>query len=267
VVYNPAVLPTSLGGTEAPGASETLYIALQSSNAFALLDIVGVPIVPQHLWKTVGSSGPCRDTSATTPGSGKGTAPCNIDPSFLAGAGADPVTNNRLIGSSAFVCAPGPYTGPSTPGLGGGCTSSGSGAVTTGTITLQRYGSGLTPANAGYFRDNANYKQYLWADVNGDGQVNAVDISLTSGCVANFGSNPTACNHLDGPSTTLSCTTAGPCIGASSGGDSNGAVSALEKSQVLRWQGTFWNSPFGYSSLTGVLPAPPALQDDGSRYS
>ena len=267
VVYNPAVLPTSLGGTEAPGASETLYIALQSSNAFALLDIVGVPIVPQHLWKTSASSGPCRDTSAATPGSGKGTAPCNVDPNFLAGAGADPVTNNRLIGSSAFVCAPGPYTGPLTPGLGGGCTSSGTGAVTTGTITLQRYGSGLTPANSGYFRGNANYKQYLWADVNGDGQVNAIDISLTSGCQANFGSNPTACNHLDGASTTLTCTSAGPCIGASSGGDSNSAVSALEKSQVLRWQGTFWNSPFSYSSLQGVLPAPPALQDDGSTYS
>src|SRR5207247_8592637 len=86
VVFNPAVLPTSLGGTEAPAASETLYIALQSSNAFALPDLVGLPIVPQHLWKTSASSGPCRDTSAATPGSGKGTAPCNVDPNFLAGA-------------------------------------------------------------------------------------------------------------------------------------------------------------------------------------
>src|SRR5207247_3589885 len=123
-----------------------------------------------------------------------------VNTNCLGGDGENAVTNNLLIVSTACVCAPGPYTGPSTPGLGGGCTSSGTGSVTTGTITLQRYGSGLTPANSGYFRDNANYKQYLWADVNGDGQVNAIDISLTSGCQANFGSNPTACNHLDGAS-------------------------------------------------------------------
>src|SRR5207247_3867552 len=111
------------------------------------------------------------------------------------------------------------------------------------------------------------YKQYLWADVNGDGQVDVTDISLTTSCQEDFTINPTACNHLDGPSTTLSCTNAGPCIGASSGGDSNSAVNAIEKNKVLRWQGTLWNSPFSYSSLQGVLPAPPALQDDGSTYS
>src|SRR5947199_8659021 len=220
VVYNPAVLPTSLGGTEAPGASETLYIALQSSNAFALLDIVGVPIVPQHLWKTSASSGPCRDTSAATPGSGKGTAPCNVDPNFLAGAGADPVTNNRLIGSSAFVCAPGPYTGPSTTGLGGGCTSSGSGAVTTGTITLQRFGSSVTQAGIAYFRDNANYAQWQWADVNGDGTVDQGDLNTVTACEVTF-SGP-ACAHYDAPAATMSCGTAGACIGVNSGGNNDG---------------------------------------------
>jgi len=277
VLYSQTILPTSLGGNGTPGTSETMYITLSQNSPLILDKIAKISIVPQHVWhcKVFASSGPepCYQSgteagsSVTGPCLTKGTPQCSVDPSYLTGPTSDPVANNMLIGSGPFVCAPGPYTGPSTPGLGGGCTSSGTGSVTTGTITLQRYGSGLTPANSGYFRGNANYKQYLWADVNGDGQVNAIDISLTSGCQANFGSNPTACNHLDGASTTLSCTSAGPCIGASSGGDNDGAVTGFEKSQVLRWYNTFWNSPFSYSSLQGVLPAPPALQDDGSTYS
>src|SRR2546425_10377222 len=56
VVYNSTVLPRSLGGLESPGQPENLYIALASANAFATLDFVGVPIVPQHLLATIGAS-------------------------------------------------------------------------------------------------------------------------------------------------------------------------------------------------------------------
>src|SRR2546428_10847232 len=49
VVFDPTVLPTSLGGTEAPGQPENLYVALKSASAFSLLDLTGVPIVPQHI--------------------------------------------------------------------------------------------------------------------------------------------------------------------------------------------------------------------------
>src|SRR5947209_5050354 len=144
VVYDPASLPTSLGGTERPGqqGTEILYVALKALNSFALFDMTNVPIVPQHLWKTVGSSGACRDLSISNPGSGKGTGQCTVDPSFLSGPGADPVVNNMLIGSGPFVCANGSFGSETI--LGGGCTSTGTSAVTTGFINLVRYGSGIT---------------------------------------------------------------------------------------------------------------------------
>ncbi|HTD19676.1 MAG TPA: hypothetical protein VK667_09125, partial [Ktedonobacteraceae bacterium] len=72
VTFDPSVLPTSLGGTESPGQPESLYIALKWANAFALFDIGGVPIVPQHIWKTIGAAGACTDTSISNPGSGRG---------------------------------------------------------------------------------------------------------------------------------------------------------------------------------------------------
>ena len=271
VIYDPAALPTTLGGTEAPGSAMNLYIALGKSNAFALLDITGVPIVPQHLWKTIGSSGPCKDTSMDAPGSGKGSPQCTTDPSFLAGPGADPLssTGAGLIGSGPFVCASGKL-GASGTVLGKGCTSTGSGAVTTGTISLQRFGSGnshVSGFGTGYFRENANFKQFLWADGNGDGGVGIDELSILSGCTRNF-SGSSACTHYDSPSTTLTCTIAGPCIGVSSGGDGDGAITALEKSQVFSWFCTSWTIP------TSDCPLPPsetlplvALQDDGSTYS
>src|SRR3989442_641076 len=162
VVYDPTVLPTSLGGTEAPGQPEKLYVALKSVTAFSLLDLTGVPIVPQHIWATIGASGACKDTSISNPGSGKNTAQCNIEPTYLSGPGADPVANNRLIGSSAFACASGPLGAPGTV-LGGGCTSTGTSAVTTGSITLFRYGHGVSHLSGNYFRNNAKYKKFAWA--------------------------------------------------------------------------------------------------------
>src|SRR5205807_3894121 len=149
VVYDPTVLPASLGGTEAPGQPENLYIALKSASTAttsALLNITSVPIVPQHIWATIGASGACMDTSIFNPGSGKGTSQCTIEPTYLSGPGADPVANNRLIGSGPYVC--GVRNVPSDPSsgfavLGGGCTSTGLDSVTTGYITLFRYGQGV----------------------------------------------------------------------------------------------------------------------------
>ncbi|TMI25713.1 hypothetical protein E6H30_05195 [Candidatus Bathyarchaeota archaeon] len=206
VVYDPAVLPSSLGGVEGPGQSEIFYVALKSANAFALLDIGGVPIVPQHLWKTIGASGPCEDT--TIPGSGKGSPQCTVDPTYLSGPGADPVVNNRLIGSGPYVCASGPYNALGTV-LGGGCTSTGTSAVTTGTITLFRYGQGVSHLSGNYFRNNAKYKEFAWADTSGiPGQVDVFDISAISGCFANPAG--ATCGHYRSPDSTLTCTAAGP---------------------------------------------------------
>jgi hypothetical protein len=264
VVYDPTVLPTSLGGTQAPGQPENLYIALQSANAFALLDITGVPIVPQHVWATIGSSGPCKDTSITTPGSGKGTAACTIEPTFLAGPGADPVANNRLIGSSAFACASGPLGAPGTV-LGGGCTSTGNSAVTSGTITLFRYGQGVSHLAGSYYRSNAKYEEFQWAHTSSGVTGSILDVSAISGCF----SNPAGatCPHYKAPDATLTCTGAGACIGTVSGG--NGAVlTGLQKAEVEQWFGTaFIFGVTAYSSLDGAVPTPLVLYEDGTQYS
>jgi hypothetical protein len=268
VVYDPSVLPTTLGGTENPGLPELLYIALASASAFALLDITRVPIVPQHIWKTIGASGPCKDTSISNPGSGKGTPPCTIEPTYLSGPGADPVANNRLIGSGPFVCGVRNNAADPTSGfavLGGGCTSTGTSTVTTGSITLYRYGSGVSHLSGSYFRNNAKYKEFAWADTTGImGTVDVLDLSAISGCFANPAG--ALCPHYRGPDATITATAAGPNIGAVSGG-TGGALTGLQKAEVVQWFGTSWTSPFAYGGLDGVIPAPPQLQEDGSVYS
>jgi hypothetical protein len=263
VVYDPTVLPTTLGGTEAPGQPENLYIALASANAFALLDITGVPIVPQHIWATIGASGACKDTSISNPGSGKGSAQCTIEPTYLSGPGADPVANNRLIGSSAFACASGPLGAPGTV-LGGGCTSTGTSAVTTGSITLFRYGQGVSHLSGNYFRNNAKYKEFAWAHTASGNAVSILDVSAISGCFANPAG--ASCAHYRGPDSVLTCTAAGPCIGTVSGGN-GGALTGLQKADLVQWFGTSWTDPVAYSSLDGVVPSPPVLYEDGSQYS
>src|SRR2546426_3775487 len=209
VVYDPTVLPTSLGGTEAPGQSEFLYIALKSVSAFSLLDLTGVPIVPQHIWKTIGASGACKDTSISNPGSGKGTPQCTVEPTYLSGPGADPVANNRLIGSGPYVC--GVRINPADPSslflpLGGGCTSTGTGAVTLGSITLYRYGTGVSHLSGNYFRNNAKYKEFAWAHTTSSigcfaEEVCISDVSAISSCF--FDPTGMECPHYRHPDTVL----------------------------------------------------------------
>jgi hypothetical protein len=268
VVYDPAFLPTSLGGTESPGQLETLYVALKSLNAFALFDMTNVPIVPQHVWKTTGASGPCRDTSLSNPGSGKGLPQCTVDPAFLSGIGADPVANNMLIGSGPYIC--GMRNNPSDPTsgfavLGGGCTSTGTSAVTTGSITLYRYGIGLNPFGSGtYFRSNANYKEFAWA-TNGHDSVNILVVSGIETC--RTPADGPLCSHYAGPALTTTCTTAGPCfIGPVGGGV--GVPFFLAKDFALTFYGRSWSFPVAYTSLDGALqPASPVSYEDGSQYT
>src|SRR5205807_9363737 len=190
-------------------------------------DLTGVPIVPQHIWKTVTASGPCQDVSISKPGQGKGSAQCNIEPTYLSGPGADPVANNRLIGSSAYVCGVRNNPGDPSSGfsqLGGGCTSTGTSAVTTGSITLYRFGRGVSHLSGSYFRNNAKYKEFAWADTSSGNAVSILDVSAISGCFANPAG--ATCPHYRAPDTTLTCTAAGPCIGTVSGGN-GGALTGL----------------------------------------
>jgi hypothetical protein len=272
VVYDPSVLPTSLGGTEAPGQPENFYIALASANAFALLDIVGVPIVPQHIWKTIGASGACKDTSIMNPGSGKSSAACTVEPTYLSGPQADPVgegpstaqQHNRLIGSGSYVCGVRNNAADPTLGfseIGGGCTNTGTSAVTSGSITLYRYGTGVTHLQGSYFRSNAKYKEFTWAHTSAGTTANILDVSAISSCVANPGG--ALCPHYAGPDTVVTQTNAGPQIGAISGGGSGRPA----KGEVVQWFGTAWTDPIAYGTLLGVTPAPAVLYEDGSQYS
>jgi hypothetical protein len=267
VVYNPAALPTSLGGMEPVGATEVLYVAVKSLNFFTFFDMTRVPIVPQHVWKTVGASGPCADTSVFKPGTGKGTLQCIVDPAFLSGPGADPVANNMLIGSGPFVCGVRNNVADPTSGfsvLGGGCTNTGTSTVTSGSITLYRYGTGVSHLSGSYFRSNAKYREFAWALTGSGPTLTILDISAIQACFS--GQPPPSCAHYRSPDATVTCTIAGPCIGTVSGGN-GGPLTGLQKAEVIQWYQTAWTTPIAYGTLDGVLPAPPQLQEDGSLYS
>ncbi len=288
VVFDPKVLPTSLGGTEASGQPENLYIALASANAFATLDIVGVPIVPQHLWRTGAPGSPtpsaavaCADTGigAGQVGNRKGTAACTIDPLFLSDPVlSDPVASNKFIGSGPFQC-----TSPDGTVIGGGCTSSLPPIACffqpCSSVTLQRFGSGLSPqgatgsaSNSVYFRTNADYKQFLWAaagshTVGGvDGFALAADLACPTTVTPNF------CSAYNSPDAVVTCiSSAGFCNGSAAGGAGLASPTHSDfvgyASQIVRWSSTLWTSPFAYSNLDGVIPAPATLYEDGSQYS
>ncbi len=284
VVFDPRVLPTSLGGTEAPGQPENVYIALASANAFATLDITGVPIVPAHLWQT--SAGACKDTgiTATTVGNGKGTAQCTVAPSFLTDPVlSDPVASNKFIGSGSFAC-----TSPDGTVIGGGCSTTGTSAIVTGNgaLTLTRFGSGLSPqgatgsgATSVYFRTNADYKQFLWAAQGShtpggvDGFALAADLACPTTVTPNF------CSAYNSPDAVVTCiSSAGACNGSAAGGAGLASPTHSDfvgyASQIVRWSNILWTSPFAYSSLDGAIPAPnpvagvtQVLYEDGSVYT
>jgi hypothetical protein len=253
VSFNPLVL------VQAPDQPEIVYVEFSIAHGLAALScLANVPVLPQHVW-AASTNGQCTST---------GSLQCSVNPSLLSGLGADPVANNRLMGSGPFVCAPSAYTGPNMAGLGGGCTSTGTGSVSSGgTITLQRYGSGLDHLAGSYFRSNAKYKEFLWADTQGTaGQVDILDVEAILSCTTPTPNSQ--CSHYSNPDSTIACTGAGACIGTISGG--SGVVTGLQKAEVLQWYTTSWNSPIPYGSLTGVLPAspaPPELEEDGSVYS
>ncbi len=248
VLYNPSSLPSSafgsFGGTQANGQPEIFYIALQQLSAWALFDIAGIPILPQHVWATATSTGPCLSPSlgsATVTDLHASDPACQADTAKLSGPGADPVSNNRLIGSSAFVCASGTL-GASGTVYGGGCSTSGNGTPAAGdTVTLRRFQyqgtstsqQGSLNLNFAYFRTNGKFKNFAWADYlalgsgpnNGFGAHGVVainDIQSVASCLgksAPAGTCTTAVfAHWSSPAATIAVTSAGPNIGVVNGG-------------------------------------------------
>jgi len=114
-------------------------------------------------------------------------------------------------------------------------------ALTTGYITLFRYGQGVSHDSSSYFRNNAKYKEFAWAHTSTGNAVNTLDVSAISGCFANPAG--ATCAHYRSPDSTLICTAAGPCIGTVRGGN-GGALTGQQKADLARWYGTSWTSPF-----------------------
>jgi len=236
-------------------------VNLNSNSVFALFNVGGIWMIPQHIWATD------TTTKCVTPG----TPSCTLNPTlFSPTTNVDPVSTDRYIGSGPWVCFD-----TAANKAGGKCTSSGTGAVPFGgTIVLQRDGLGQSgTANTAYFRNNAKYKQWQWANSidtgTSQGIVDILDVSAASACLNKA---PTgSCAHWDTPAATITCvTTAGTCNSGSLaglGGNKNGvAVSFLEVQQAFRWFNVAWTSPIAYGLLTGALAVPQTVYEGGVTY-
>jgi len=290
VVYNTNQLPASAysqsGGANGGGISETLFLYLHSFSAWALNDIVGVPIIPQRLWvlqtapvQSNGVFAPC-----TTLGSNASPNPsCTADPAFLGGVNSDPVATNRFIGSGPWVCANGDLTASGTV-IGGGCTSSGTQSIPFfGSATLRRFSkgaNGLDP-NFAYFRTNAKFQQFQWAAyvpaTNSVGNsasvadiISAVNACKASATAVGGVGNYQACAHWNTPSAGLGpCLgPAGtPCLGVAAGG--HGSLPANPgpiTTQIQQWigRGAWTFGASSYSAVTGAAAIPQTLYDGGN---
>ncbi len=268
----PAAAFSNYGGTNGAGLSETFLVALSSQSPYDLGNLALVPIVPQHVWHSIGATGPCL---------AEGTPQCIVDPSYIAGSSSDPISGNRLIGSGPFVCASGDL-GVTGTVIGGGCTSSGSSSVGPGgNIVLRRFGKGLDP-NYAYFRTSAKLLEFEWAayapSTNSVGAqatvsdivsaINACKPSSTGlGGVVSY----QACLHWNTPSANVACVpSAGACIGEAAGGHGSLPNNPTPiTTQIQQWvsRGPWSFQPTGslYSSLSpGAQAIPQTLYEDGS---
>jgi hypothetical protein len=284
VLYNPSSLPSSAfgssGGTQANGQPEILYIALKQLSAWALFDIAAIPILPQHVWATASATSlPCLSPSlgsSTVTDLHASDPACKADSAKLSGPGADPIANNREIGSSAFACASGTL-GASGTVYGGGCSTSGTDTPAAGdSITLRRFQYQGTSAsqqgslnlNFAYFRTNGKYKNFAWADYlalgsgtnNGFGAHGLVainDIQSVASCLGKSAPAGTCTSavftHWSSPAATVVNlgSTVGPNIGVVNGGVSPVSIGTV--AQVSRWYLTQW---YDQQASTASLPAP-----------
>ena len=210
--------------------SNQLDVHLGKTSPFAETNIGLLPIIPQHIW-AVGGTGFTADSSKT-------------------GISFDPVSNYALIGSGPYVCS------DSTGRIGGGCTSTGTGSVgASGTFTLQRYGLTSTThaPNSVYFRSSFNIKQWVWADANGNQNVDLADVSSAAYCFNKSVSLFPGCAHWDSTANGV-------------GGNGDGIVELSEFSIVARWYAVMWTAPYIWSSLTNVNSYPPTVYEGSTIY-
>jgi ABC-type transport system substrate-binding protein len=296
-----------------PGAN-AVFAHLNSKSPFAPFSVGGEPIIPQHVWAS--------DPTTSCPGSQTGTTlplACTVNPNLTT---ADPVTSSVCVSATAGACGTGVTAGslcatfvaPGCVGLftgngpwecanlnkagtpasegptGNGCTATGTNTAGTqavdvgGTIVLQRNGFG-TPSyqdSTNYYRSSRDYKNWLWADRQGQGIVNFVDASNFGSCWGKTISSTlnTGCAHWANPSATISttlCGTAGwptaDCNAGSQtntklGGNSPGcgsttscSLNTIESGQLGQLWQVAWTNPVAVNLL--VAQAVPQTTYEG----
>ena len=251
-----------------PG-TQSVFVHLSSKSPFAIFNVGGVPILPQHIW----ADNPTVPCPGTPTGPLPTTGPCAVSATQ---ATADPITNHLFIGTGPFACVD-----LTTAQVGGGCTRTASGGAGTqavdagGTIILQRFGFGFPGYDSthSYFHGSRFYKVFQWADRLGQGTFNIVDVSNAGGCWNKPISTNPGCAHWVSPASTITCVAAaGSCNAGSltntaNGGNNEAQMSIAEVSELgALWQ-VSWNAPIVYTTFAGAQAVPQTTYEGGITYS
>src|SRR3989440_4270934 len=197
----------------------TVDLNLKAKGPFTELFLGGVTRIPGHIWSACGASTwnsgvTGKEISGTNIVSAPETACIGAfgAPNIVTVGGTradsptfDPVTNNFLIGSSAFTCQSIGGAGHPTVGtLGGGCSidNTQAPAFGLGDFTLTRTGCtltgtgttcGIAGASTDYFRSSGSLAKYIWSGIIGSGSADFSKVLTVNSC---HSSSPSAnCPH------------------------------------------------------------------------
>src|SRR2546421_4389319 len=197
----------------------TVDLNLKAKGPFTELFLGGVTRIPGHIWSACGASTwnsgvTGKEISGTNIVSAPETACIGAfgAPNIVTVGGTradsptfDPVTNNFLIGSSAFTCQSiGGAGHPAVGTLGGGCSidNTQAPAFGLGDFTLTRTGCtltgtgttcGIAGASSDYFRSSGSLAKYIWSGVIGSGSADFSKVLTVNSC---HSSSPSAnCPH------------------------------------------------------------------------
>src|SRR5438876_6554185 len=199
----------------------TLDLNLKAKGPFTELFLGGITIMPGHIWSACGASTWNGGvTGKDISGTNIVTAPEDAcigrfgAPNIVTVGGTradsptfDPVTNNFLIGSSAYTCQSIGGTGhPAVGTLGGGCSVDNTQAPAFGLrdFTLTRTGCTLTStgptcgvagSSTDYFRSSGALASYVWSGDIGSGSADFSKVLTVNSC---HSTSPSAnCPHWE----------------------------------------------------------------------
>jgi len=199
----------------------TVDLNLKAKGPFTELFLGGITIMPGHIWSACGASTwnggvTGKDISGTNIVSAPEDACIGAfgAPNIVTVGGTradsptfDPVTNNFLIGSSAYTCQSIGGTGhPAVGTLGGGCSVDNTQAPAFGLndFTLTRTGCTLTStgttcgvagSSTDYFRSSGALASYVWSGDIGSGSADFSKVLTVNSC---HSTSPSAnCPHWE----------------------------------------------------------------------